>query len=57
MLTFIKDQDLIYDTEKYDVILVGTSIYCDLKTGFQSKMRYKYLGSFRYAPFNSTMKG
>ena len=42
MLTFIKDQDLIYDTEKYDVILVGTSIYCDLKNGFQSKMRYKY---------------
>ena len=41
MLTFIKDQDLIYDTEKYDVILVGTSIYCDLKNGFQSKMRYK----------------
>ena len=42
MITFIKDQDLIYDTEKYDVILVGTSIYCDLKNGFQSKMRYKY---------------
>lgn len=38
----IKDKELIYDTEKYDVILVGTSIYCMLTGGFQSKMRFKY---------------
>lgn len=38
----IKDKDLIWDTDKYDVILVGTSIYCMLTAGFQSKMRYKY---------------
>lgn len=38
----IKDRDLIWDTDEYDVILVGTSIYNMLTQGFQSKMVVKY---------------
>lgn len=41
-MTIIKDKDLIWDTENYDVILVGTSIYNLLTQGFQSKMTVKY---------------
>lgn len=42
MVKIITGKDLIWDTEKYDVVLVGTSIYCMLTGGFQSKMRFKY---------------
>lgn len=42
MVNIIKDKELIWETDKYDVILVGTSIYCMLSGGFQSKMRFKY---------------
>ena len=42
MLNFIKNRDAIWDTDKYDVVLLGTSIYCMLTNGFQSKMRLKY---------------
>lgn len=42
MIEIIKDKDLIWDTDKYDVILVGTSIYNLLTQGFQSKLRLKY---------------
>ena len=42
MVNFIKGKDLICDIEKYDVILVGTSIYCMLTGGIQSKLRFKY---------------
>lgn len=42
MITIIKDKELIFETEKYDVILVGTSVYNMLTGGFQSKMRFKY---------------
>lgn len=38
----IKDKDLIWDVDKYDVILVGTSIYNLLTQGFQSKISVKY---------------
>lgn len=41
-VTIIKNKDLIFDTEKYDVILVGTNIYNLLSQGFQSKMAVKY---------------
>lgn len=41
-MNVVKDKDLIWDTDKYDVILVGTSIYNLLTQGFQSKMRLKY---------------
>lgn len=41
-MNIIKDKDPIWETEKYDVILVGTSIYCMLTNGFQSKIRFKY---------------
>lgn len=42
MLNIIKDRDAIWDTDKYDVVLVGTTIYCMLSNGFQSKLRLKY---------------
>lgn len=42
MIKIIKDKELIWETQNYDVILVGTSIYCMLSAGFQSKMRFKY---------------
>lgn len=42
MIEIVKDKDLIWDTDKYDVILVGTSIYNLLTQGFQSKMAVKY---------------
>lgn len=41
-MNIVKDKDLIWDTDKFDVILVGTSIYNLLTQGFQSKMVVKY---------------
>lgn len=41
-MNVIKDKDLIWDTDNYDVILVGTSIYNMLTQGFQAKMALKY---------------
>lgn len=38
----IKDKDAIWETDKYDVVLLGTSIYNMLTNGLQSKMRIKY---------------
>lgn len=52
MIDVIKDKDLIWDTDKYDVILVGTSIYNLLTQGFQSKMAVKY--PHIVAPNNAT---
>ena len=42
MLKIIKDKDPIWDTDNFDVILIGTSIYNQLNGGFQSKIKYKY---------------
>ena len=42
MLKIIKDKDPIWETDKFDVILIGTSIYNQLNGGFQSKIKYKY---------------
>ena len=42
MINIIKDKEPIWETDKYDVILVGTTIYCMLTNGFQSKLRLKY---------------
>lgn len=41
-MEIIKDRDPIFETEKYDVILLGTSIYNMLTNGFQSKLKNKY---------------
>lgn len=41
-MNIIVNKDLIFETDKYDVILLGTSTYCMLTNGFQSKMRLKY---------------
>ena len=38
----IKDKDPIHDVSNYDVVLVGTSVFCTLTGGFQSKMRFRY---------------
>ena len=42
MMEIIKGKDLIWDTDNYDVILVGTSIYNLLTQGIQSKLVVKY---------------
>ena len=42
MLHIIKDKDPIWDTDNYDVILLGTNIYCMLGNGFQNKLKNKY---------------
>lgn len=42
MMKIIKDVDLAYETEKYDVILIGTNVYQMLSNGFQGKMVNKY---------------
>lgn len=42
MIEIVSDKDLIWDTDNFDVILVGTSIFCALSNGFQRKMRRKY---------------
>ena len=41
-VTIIKDTEPIYETEKYDVILVGTSTHNDLRGNFQAKIGNKY---------------
>lgn len=42
MLTIVKDKDPIWETDDFEVILVGTSIYNRLGGGFQSKIKFKY---------------
>lgn len=42
MITIVKDKDLIWDVENFEVVLIGTTVYCKLDAGFQSKMRFKY---------------
>lgn len=42
MITFVKDKDPIWDTDDFDVILIGTSVYNWMNGGFQSKIRFKY---------------
>lgn len=42
MIDFVRNKDLIWETDNYDVILVGTSIYCMLSNGFQGKINLKY---------------
>ena len=51
-MNIVTGTDLIWDTDKYDVILVGTSIYNLLTQGFQSKMTVKY--PYIVEPNNST---
>lgn len=41
-MKLIEGKDPIWEVDKYDVVLVGTSIYCMLTNGFQSKIRFKY---------------
>lgn len=42
MVTIIKGRDAIWDTDKYDVVLVGTSVYNTMCNGFQGKIAMKY---------------
>lgn len=41
-IKIIKNEDAIWHTDEYDVILVGTSIYNMLTNGFQYKLKIKY---------------
>lgn len=41
-MDIIKDVDPIFETEKYDVIMIGTSTHNMLTNGFQNKIRNKY---------------
>ena len=41
-MNIVTGKDLIWETDSYDVILVGTSIYNLLTQGFQCKMGVKY---------------
>lgn len=42
MINIIKDIDLFDRVRDYDVILVGTNIYCNLSQGFQRKIMLNY---------------
>lgn len=42
MIKFVKDKEPIWDTDNFDVLLIGTSIYNRLDGGFQSKIKFKY---------------
>ncbi len=41
-MRIIENQEPIFETDKYDVVLVGTSVYDLLVNGFQGKMANKY---------------
>lgn len=41
-IKIIENEDAIWHTEEYDVILVGTSIYNMLTNGFQFKLKTRY---------------
>ena len=41
-MNIIKNKEAIFETDKYDVILIGTSIYDTLSHGFQGKVGIKY---------------
>ena len=42
MVKIVKDKDPIWDTDNFDVILLGTSAYNLLGGGFASKLKFKY---------------
>lgn len=42
MIRIIHDKDPIWEVEKYDVVLVGVSIYNSMPNGFQMKIANKY---------------
>ena len=42
MINVIQDKDLIEDIDKYDLILVGTNVYCNLSQGFQRDVALNY---------------
>lgn len=42
MINIIKDIDLFDNVKDYDIVLVGTNIYCNLSQGFQRKVMLNY---------------
>ncbi len=43
MINVIKDIDLFFEVDKYDVILLASNIYCMIGNGFQRKVSRHYL--------------
>jgi len=41
-VTIVKDKEPIYETENYDVVLIGTSTHNSLRGNFQAKIGIKY---------------
>lgn len=42
MINIIKDIDLFDNVKDYDIVLIGTNIYCNLSQGFQRKVMLNY---------------
>ena len=42
MINIIPNRDLFDDIGLYDVILIGTNIYCSMSQGFQRKIMLNY---------------
>ena len=42
MVTIIKDKEAIYDTDNFDVVLMGVSTHNMFMGNFQGKMAVKY---------------
>ena len=42
MINIIEGKDAIWETDNYDVVLIGTTIYNTLSNGFQAKIKSKY---------------
>lgn len=41
-MNIIKGKDAVFETDNYDVVLIGTSVYDILSHGFQGKVAIKY---------------
>ena len=42
MINVIKDEDIYWHFREYDIILIGTNIYCTMSQGIQLKVMLNY---------------